>query len=190
MQKYEEVYEAPIYQGYGMTEASPHLTNTFETTEMQELPDEERYELGRKAGIPAPGAKIRLRDIDGDPVPHDGETPGEIHARSPWLTDGYVKRPEANEESFTDDGWFKTGDIGTIDEYGYLDIVDRLDDAIKSGGEWISSVELENNLIDAEGGRRGGRRLRAPREVAGATGRVRRPRGPVAGRGGAPGAPA
>ncbi|WP_256545002.1 long-chain fatty acid--CoA ligase [Halobellus inordinatus] len=151
MQKYEEVYEAPIYQGYGMTEASPHLANTFETTEMQDLPEEKRYELKRKAGIPAPGARIRLRTQDGDPVPHDGETPGEIHARSPWLTDGYFERPDANANSFTDDGWFKTGDVGTIDEYGYLDIVDRIDDAIKSGGEWISSVELENSLIDADG---------------------------------------
>jgi len=151
MQKFEEVYEAPIYQGYGMTEASPHLANTFETTEMQGLDEEKRYELKRKAGIPAPGARIRLRDTDGDPVPHDGETPGEIHARSPWLTDGYFERPEANAESFTDDGWFKTGDVGTIDEFGYLDIVDRIDDAIKSGGEWISSVELENSIIDAEG---------------------------------------
>ncbi|WP_418279845.1 long-chain fatty acid--CoA ligase [Halorubrum sp. DTA98] len=151
MRKFENEYEAPIYQGYGMTEASPHLANTFETAEMRDLPEETQYELKRKAGIPAPGVRIRLRDESGDPVPHDGESPGEIHARSPWLTDGYFKRPEANEESFTDDGWFKTGDIGTIDEYGYLDVVDRLDDAIKSGGEWISSVELENTLIEADG---------------------------------------
>ncbi|MFC7203064.1 long-chain fatty acid--CoA ligase [Haloferax namakaokahaiae] len=151
MQKFEEVYEAPIYQGYGMTEASPHLANTFETAEMQGLEAETRYELKRKAGIPAPGARIRLRDDDGNPVPHDGESKGEIHARSPWLLDGYFKRPEANQRSFSDDGWFKTGDIGTIDEFGYLDIVDRIDDAIKSGGEWISSVELENALIDADG---------------------------------------
>lgn len=151
MRKFEEVYEAPIYQGYGMTEASPHLANTFETTEMQELPEEKQYELKRKAGIPAPGVRVRLRDEAGDSVPHDGETPGEIHARSPWLVDSYFKRPEANERSFTDDGWFKTGDIATIDEYGYLDIVDRKDDAIKSGGEWISSVELENSLIEPDG---------------------------------------
>ena len=151
MRKYEEVYEAPIYQGYGMTEASPHLANTFETTEMQELPEDEQYALKRKAGVPAPGAKLRLRDDDGDPVPHDGESKGEIHARAPWLTDGYFERPEANRSSFTDDGWFRTGDIATIDEYGYLDIVDRMDDVIKSGGEWISSVELENALMGADG---------------------------------------
>ncbi|SFS12621.1 fatty-acyl-CoA synthase [Halomicrobium zhouii] len=151
MQKFEEVYEAPIYQGYGMTEASPHLVNTFETTETRDLPQDEHYELMRKAGIPAPGARIRLRNLDGEAVPHDGESKGEIQARSPWLTDGYFKRPDANEHSFTEDGWFRTGDIATIDEYGYLDVVDRLDDAIKSGGEWISSVELENSLIDASG---------------------------------------
>ena len=150
MRKYEEVYEAPIYQGYGMTEASPHLANTFETTQVRGLSDEERYELSRKAGIPAPGVQIRLRDEDGDPVPHDGETTGEIHARAPWLADSYYARPDATASSFSD-GWFETGDVATIDEYGYIDIVDRLDDVVKSGGEWISSVDLENSLMDADG---------------------------------------
>lgn len=151
IQKYGEVYDAPIRQGYGMTEASPHLTNTLETTEVQQLPEEKQYRLKQKAGIPAPGVQTRLRDEDGNPVPHDGESKGEIYARSPWLIDGYFKRPEADEASFSEDGWFKTGDIGTIDEYGFIDIVDRMDDIIKSGGEWISSVELENALMDADG---------------------------------------
>jgi fatty-acyl-CoA synthase len=167
MQKYEEVYEAPIYQGYGMTEASPHLANTIETTQVAGLPDEARYELSRKAGLPAPGVQIRLRDEDGEPVPHDGETTGEIYARAPWLADGYFNRPEASASSFVGNParfargtseeqsssgrWFRTGDVATIDEYGYLDIVDRLDDVVKSGGEWISSVDLENSLMDAEG---------------------------------------
>jgi len=150
MQKYEEVYEAPIYQGYGMTEASPHLANTFETTEMQSLDAETQMDLKRKAGVPAPGVRLRLLDDEGEPVPHDGETPGEIYARAPWLADSYFERPGATEESFTEDGWFVTGDVATIDEYGYVDIVDRKDDIIKSGGEWISSVELENALIDAD----------------------------------------
>jgi fatty-acyl-CoA synthase len=151
IRKYDDVYEAPIYQGYGMTEASPHLANTLLTSEAKSLPEDEQYRLRMKAGIPAPGVKLELRDNEGDPVPYDGESKGEIHARAPWLADGYYKRPEATEESFTDDGWFKTGDIGTIDEYGYLSVVDRVDGIIKSGGEWISSIELENELMSHDG---------------------------------------
>ncbi|WP_323174349.1 long-chain fatty acid--CoA ligase [Natrialba sp. PRR66] len=147
MRRFDEEFNAPIIQGYGMTEASPHLVNTLVTTEVQDLPEEEQYDLRTKPGQPTPGAELRLRDEDGDPVPHDGESTGEIQARSPWVIDEYYARPEATRESFTDDGWFKTGDIGTIDEYGYLDVVDRVDDIIKSGGEWISSVELENELM-------------------------------------------
>ncbi len=148
LDKFADVYDAPISQGYGMTEASPHLANTLITTEVADLPRDEQNELRKKAGVPAPGVQMRLRDDDGEPVPHDGETPGEIQARAPWLIGEYYERPEANGESFTDDGWFRSGDIGTMDQYGYLDVVDRMDDVIKSGGEWISSVELENALID------------------------------------------
>ena len=151
VQRFDEVYDAPIYQGYGMTEASPHLVNTFETTEVRELSDEERYGQRMKAGVPAPGVRLRLRDEDGDPVPHDGESEGEIEARAPWLIDEYYARPEENKSAFTEDGWFRTGDVGVIDEYGYLDVVDRLDDVIKSGGEWISSLDLENELMGHDG---------------------------------------
>ncbi|MFB6353058.1 MAG: long-chain-fatty-acid--CoA ligase, partial [Halobacteriales archaeon] len=154
LRKYEEDYGAPIIQGYGMTEAAPHLVNMFETTALRAMPEAERYERKRKAGIPAPGVEIRLRDEDGEPVPHDGESTGEIYARAPWLIDRYYERPDATAESFTDeDGvrWFRTGDVGTIDEHGFLDVVDRLDDVVKSGGEWISSVELENALMGHEG---------------------------------------
>ncbi|MDS0295728.1 long-chain fatty acid--CoA ligase [Halogeometricum luteum] len=147
IRKYDNVYEAPIYQGYGMTEASPHLANTLMTTEAQSLPEDERYQLRMKPGIPAPGVRLELRDDDGEPVEQDGESKGEIHARAPWLIDEYYERPEATEAAFSEDGWFKTGDIGTIDEYGYLSVVDRVDDVIKSGGEWISSIELENELM-------------------------------------------
>jgi len=150
MRRFQEEFDAPIIQGYGMTEASPHLVNTLVTEEVRELPEEKQYELRTKAGVPIPGAEIRLRDEDGAPVEHDGESKGEIHARAPWLIGEYYERPDATEESFTEDGWFKTGDIGTIDEYGYLDVVDRVDDIIKSGGEWISSVELENTLMAHE----------------------------------------
>lgn len=151
MRKFDEEIGAPIYQGYGMTEASPHLVNSMTTTEVRALAESERYQQRMKPGIPAPGVRIRLRDLAGDPVPHDGESSGEIQARAPWIIDEYLERPETTEQSFTDDGWFKSGDVGTIDEYGYLDVVDRLDDVIKSGGEWISSIELENELAGYDG---------------------------------------
>jgi len=151
IRKFDEVYDAPISQGYGMTEASPHLANTLMTTEMRELPEEKQDRLRMKAGIPAPGVRIRLRDESGESVPHDGETPGEVQARAPWLAGEYYQRPDATSASFTQDGWFRSGDVATIDEYGNLDVVDRLDDVIKSGGEWISSIELENAIIGHDG---------------------------------------
>ncbi|AOP12801.1 long-chain fatty acid--CoA ligase [Haloferax volcanii] len=150
MRRFYEEFDAPIIQGYGMTEASPHLVNTLLTEKVRNLPEEKQYELQTKPGLPVPGAEIRLRNEKGEPVEHDGESNGEIQVRSPWVIDEYFARPEATAESFTDDGWFKTGDIGTIDEYGYLDVVDRVDDIIKSGGEWISSVELENEVVAHE----------------------------------------
>jgi len=151
IRKFDEVYDAPISQGYGMTEASPHLANTLMTTEVRELPEEEQDRIRMKAGIPAPGVQIRLRDEGGQSVPHDGETPGEVQARAPWLAGEYYQRPDATSASFTQDGWFRSGDVATIDEYGNLDVVDRLDDVIKSGGEWISSIELENAIIGHDG---------------------------------------
>ncbi|MFH5800890.1 long-chain-fatty-acid--CoA ligase [Haladaptatus sp. CMAA 1911] len=147
MEKFDKEIDAPIHQGYGMTEAAPHLVNTMTTTEVRELSESERYQQQMKPGISAPGVRIRLRTPDGESVPHDGESTGEIQARAPWLIDEYYARPEETKTSFTDDGWFKTGDVGVVDKYGYLEVVDRLDDVIKSGGEWISSLELENELM-------------------------------------------
>jgi len=121
------------------------------TTEVKQLSESEQDRLRMKAGVPAPGVKIRLRDEDDEDVPHDGESPGEVQARAPWLAGEYYERPDATEASFSDDGWFCSGDVATLDEYGYLDVVDRLDDVIKSGGEWISSIELENALIGHDG---------------------------------------
>lgn len=147
MEKFDKEIDAPIHQGYGMTEAAPHLVNTMTTTEVRELSESERYQQQMKPGVSAPGVRIRLRTPDGESVPHDGESTGEIQARAPWLIDEYYARPEETKTSFTNDGWFKTGDVGVVDKYGYLEVVDRLDDVIKSGGEWISSLELENELM-------------------------------------------
>jgi len=147
---YDERYDAPILQGWGMTETSPLGTIGKLRRETEELPPEEQYRLLSKAGIPVPGMEVRIVDDDGNEVPANGEDFGELQVRSPWVVDEYHGRPEANAESFTEDGWLKTGDIATMDEHGYIDIVDRKKDVIKSGGEWISSVDLENELMAHE----------------------------------------
>jgi fatty-acyl-CoA synthase len=150
IRKYDEEYDAPIIQGWGMTEMSPLGSLSTLRKEVADLPPDEQYEYRAKAGMPAPGVETRIITDEGEEAPMDGETFGELQVRGPWVVDKYHQRPDANESSFTDDGWLKTGDIATMDEYGYLDIVDRVKDVIKSGGEWISSVDLENELMAHE----------------------------------------
>lgn len=150
IRKYDEKYNAPILQGWGMTEMSPLGTLSVLRKEVAEQDPETQYEYRAKAGMPVPGVQTRIHDDEGEEVSHDGEAFGELEVRGPWITDHYHNRPEANETSFTDDGWLKTGDIATMDEMGYVDIVDRKKDVIKSGGEWISSVDLENELMAHE----------------------------------------
>jgi fatty-acyl-CoA synthase len=150
IRKYDEKYDAPILQGWGMTEMSPLGTLSILRKEVAEQDPDTRYGYRAKAGMPVPGVQTRIIDDDGEEVPHDGEAFGELEVRGPWITDHYHNRPEANAESFTEDGWLRTGDIATMDEMGYIDIVDRRKDVIKSGGEWISSVDLENELMAHE----------------------------------------
>jgi len=147
---YDEEYDAPIIQGWGMTEMTPLGTLSTLRTELEDADPDTQYEYRAKAGMPVPCVQTRIRDDEGDEVPRDGETFGELEVRGPWIIDSYHNRPEADAESFTEDGWFKTGDIATMDEQGYVDIVDREKDVIKSGGEWISSVDLENELMAHE----------------------------------------
>jgi len=152
---YDEEYDAPIMQGWGMTETSPLGTLSKLRRELEDAPPDERYRMRAKAGLPVPGIQVRIRDESGEEIARDGEEMGELEVRGPWVTDQYHNRPEATEESFVEDEnghrWLKTGDIATWDEDGYIDIVDRVKDVIKSGGEWISSVDLENELMAHEG---------------------------------------
>jgi fatty-acyl-CoA synthase len=147
IRRYDEEYDAPIIQGWGMTETSPLGTMSTLRKELEDRDPEERYAYRAKAGIPVPGFRTCIIDDDDEEVPADDETMGELTVRAPWVADTYHDRPSANRESFTEDGWLRTGDIATHDEQGYIDIVDRTKDVIKSGGEWISSVELENELM-------------------------------------------
>jgi fatty-acyl-CoA synthase len=150
IRQYDEEYDAPIIQGWGMTETTPLGTMSTLRKELEDHDTEERYAYRATAGMPVPGFRTRIIGDDGERVPADGETMGELEVRAPWVADEYHNRPEANRESFTEDGWLRTGDIATHDEHGYVDIVDRTSDVIKSGGEWISSVELENELMAHE----------------------------------------
>ena len=132
-----------IYTGYGMSETCPVLTLALFKPGMERLPEEEQLTIRCRTGLPISNVQLQLFDPDGKPVPHDGKSTGEVVVRAPWLTQGYFKDEEKSRELWQG-GWLHTGDIGYIDEGGYLQITDRLKDVIKTGGEWISSLELED----------------------------------------------
>ena len=142
IQTYGERHDVDVRQGWGMTETLVGTSAFFTTPAKQRDPEAiERKRLS--SGITIPGVEFRVIDEDGNEVPWDGESFGELQVKGPWITTEYFKRPDLNDERFPD-GFLRTGDIATVDEDGYVDIVDRMDDMVKSGGEWISSVELEN----------------------------------------------
>jgi fatty-acyl-CoA synthase len=138
-------YGMRMIQGWGLTESSPEATTNQLKAHMQAWPDEERFQVMSKAGIPVPFVERRVRSDQGE-VPWDGESMGEVELRGPWVAASYYNLPDQRDK-WTEDGWLRTGDIGTVDREGYLKIVDRSKDLIKSGGEWISSVDLENALV-------------------------------------------
>jgi fatty-acyl-CoA synthase len=131
--------------GYGMSETCPVLTMGFIKPELRDLSEEEKIEYMIKTGIPIPLVYIRVIHDDFTDVKPDEKDMGEIVARAPWLTQSYLKDEEKSEELW-EGGWLHTGDIAVVDEYGYITIVDRLKDVVKSGGEWISTLTLENLL--------------------------------------------
>jgi fatty-acyl-CoA synthase len=142
---YEERHGIDVVHAWGMTEMSPIGSVAHLTTEIQKLPEEEQLEYRAKQGYPVPFVEVRARGDEGF-IPWDGESLGELEVRGPWVASSYYEAPEGDDK-FTEDGWFKTGDIVTIDRFGFIKIADRSKDLIKSGGEWISSVELENALM-------------------------------------------
>jgi fatty-acyl-CoA synthase len=150
IRRFDEEYDVDVLHAWGMSEMSPVGTVSHLKPEMKDWPKEEQYEKRAKQGLFVPGLEYRVVDDDGNEVPENGEDFGELWVRGPWVVTEYFKRPDANEEDFVDapDGkWLKTGDVVTIDPDGYMELVDRAKDVIKSGGEWISSVELENTLM-------------------------------------------
>jgi fatty-acyl-CoA synthase len=129
-----------------MTETSPLATVSYPRAELHDAPDAERYRRAAMAGVPVPLVDVRIRDDEGRDAPWDGETMGEIQVRGPFITGAY-HRVGATTDRFADDGWLRTGDVATMDALGFVRITDRTKDLIKSGGEWISSVDLENALM-------------------------------------------
>lgn len=140
---------ANAWAGYGMSETCPVLTTALLKPHMLEWDMERQLDVRIKTGIPLPLVQICIADEEGNPQPRDGKSPGEIVVRAPWLTQGYLKDPERSEELWRG-GWLHTGDIAVQDEEGYVKITDRLKDVIKTGGEWISSLELESLISQHE----------------------------------------
>jgi acyl-CoA synthetase (AMP-forming)/AMP-acid ligase II len=145
IEAFEKRHGLHVVHAWGMTEMTPLGTVSNLTARELALPEEEQFTYRAKQGTPAPYVEIRARGAEGL-VPWDGETMGELEVRGVWIASAYYDAPEAADR-WTEDGWFKTGDIVTIESNGYIEIQDRSKDLVKSGGEWISTVALENALM-------------------------------------------
>jgi fatty-acyl-CoA synthase len=145
---FDERHGLSVLHAWGMTETDPVATVCHLTGELLEAPEEEQYKYRAKQGFPLPFIEIRARGDEGF-IPWDGEAMGELEVRGPWVASSYFNTGEGADK-FTEDGWFKTGDIVTIEPRGYVEIRDRDKDLVKSGGEWISSVDLENAIMGHE----------------------------------------
>jgi fatty-acyl-CoA synthase len=141
MQTFEARHGVQIRQLWGMTETSPMATLAWPAPD---TPDEKHWEIRATQGRPMCGVEARIVDDAGAPLPHDNVAVGELEVRGPWITGSYYRNTDPSK---FESGWLRTGDVGRIDPQGYITLTDRAKDVIKSGGEWISSVELENTLI-------------------------------------------
>jgi fatty-acyl-CoA synthase len=143
MRDYEERYDVGVFQAWGMTETSP--VASYSRPDESAGHDDAYWDMRAKQGKPLPWVQARLVGDEGAEVPWDGESTGELEVRGPWIAARYY-RDDSGEQRFHD-GWLRTGDIASIDENAFIQITDRSKDVIKSGGEWISSVELENEVM-------------------------------------------
>jgi acyl-CoA synthetase (AMP-forming)/AMP-acid ligase II len=147
IKEFEERYGVTVIQGWGMTEMSPVGTLSTLKPRIAALPVGELYRYKAKQGRPIYTVELKIVDADGKEQPHDGVAMGEVMVRGPWIISGYYKDQAASAAAFDDAGWLRTGDVATVDEDGYVQVVDRRKDVIKSGGEWISSIDVENAAI-------------------------------------------
>ena len=147
MKDYYNLTGAEIVHAYGATETTPLVTiNKLKPWLAAELSEEDQWDLKRKQGYPVVGLDVKIVDHLENQVPYDGKSPGEILIRGPWITGSYYNAP-GSEDQFTKDRYWRSGDAGTMDAEGYIKITDRVKDLIKSGGEWISSVDMENETM-------------------------------------------
>ena len=148
IQTYGQDYDVTVIQAWGMTEMSPMGTVCRLRPEMKKLNYEQQLDIMQKQGQPVFGVEMKIVDDDDNELPRDGTTFGRLLVRGPWIVKRYYR---ADEDAVDADNWLDTGDIATIDEAGYMQITDRAKDLIKSGGEWISSVDLENAAVGHPG---------------------------------------
>jgi len=146
IEAFRRQHDVTAMQGWGMTEMSPLGTTNAPKPGWEDLSEDEQFDLATKAGRGIFGCEMRIVDDEGTELPWDGVAYGALQVRGPWICSGYFKL-EGGAGSHTPDGWFDTGDVATIDADGYMAITDRTKDVIKSGGEWISSIELENTAM-------------------------------------------
>ena len=146
IEAFRDQHDVELRQGWGMTEMSPVGAVNTRKAGLEDLTPDEQLDLATKAGRGVFGCEMRIVNDAGEVLPWDGEAYGALQVRGPWICGDYFKL-EGDAGSHTDDGWFDTGDVATIDPQGYMAITDRTKDVIKSGGEWISSIELENTAM-------------------------------------------
>ena len=146
IEAFDQKHGISVHQGWGMTETSPLGTIFKIKPAMGELSRDETYNLRAKQGCGVFGIEMRITDDDNRPLPWDGEAFGTLKVRGPWVIKDYFKL-EGVDSPLDEDGWFDTGDVATIDPHGVMQITDRTKDVIKSGGEWISSIDLENAAV-------------------------------------------
>ena len=146
IEAYEQELGVNVVHAWGMTEMSPLGTVSKLLSRHRGLPLHQQWDVKARQGYPISGVEMRIVDDEGAELPWDGESLGELQVRGPWVARAYYKL-EGGGDSFTADGWFRTGDVATITADGFMTIVDRTKDMVRSGGEWISSVELENLLM-------------------------------------------
>jgi fatty-acyl-CoA synthase len=145
IENFENDFGIKGVQAWGMTETSPLGTASRLQKKHNSLSKKEQIKIRAKQGFEFPGIEMRIVGDNGNVAPRDGKTMGELQVKGAWVIKSYFKTN--NRDNFTDDGWFRTGDVSTIDADGYMEITDRTKDLIKSGGEWISSVALESALM-------------------------------------------
>jgi len=146
IENFERNFGVTITQAWGMTEMTPLGTLSKLKSYLAEAPENVRFAYRAKQGVAVPGVEIRVVNEAGQDVPWDGTTMGELWVRGAWIAGSYHNDTSLSG-AFTPDGWFRTGDVVTVDPEGYVEITDRTKDLVKSGGEWISSVALESSLM-------------------------------------------